>query len=929
MQVPVRPGELTVVEAEFDLDSGWDEDNVAFTISLAPIRMQAAASGDTSIEVVEGIRRQDGSFIPAEGGNRVSVRLVPPDVSRSLRGVSCSITEGAVKGAWVISGASTKLHPAAGPEIVMFDPSIGAFDAIQVDAVASTGRQMVLSNLKLVWETPDVLVPTTQQCDVPPMPAPLKAPAPRRGDGPLVSVIIPSYNRRHSLHSTLASVFAQTEQDFEVIVIDDASTDNTRGETLWYRENFPDRFRYLELSHNQGESYARNRAVEQANGYYLAFLDSDDQWAPTYLSRMIEALETPGLDLVWCFVDFFSVTDDGNLSPESYSWINQPGVIRNPNHGRIWLGPQHCVYRRSAFLGYNETIDKAEDADLYERMLTHNYRFGCVPENLVSVIHHRDSQNRAGEWSKDERWKRRQATRGETVVIDRSGRATMASLVMLAWDRLPMVRETLQNLMGTIDGRQTPYELIIIDNGSADGTTEWLDGKYEELTRLGHKIILNGWNAGIPLALNQGLLLREGDIFVHAASDIHMEEGWLNVLFDAFNRYPSLGVSGVLYDGIPPEILVDDGRYPGLLFPPSDAAIGPALSFPMDVYRRLGAFNTELGKYGREDTLYCRRARAAGYKVAYVHGTRAHHHGEELSPTGRTQEARKKQDALAATRAYAVHYSARLSEGDPAYITRSFNDLFLHSGCPTPAGLPYACMPPVVTLCFTLRHPDLRMVEKAVDSCIDHDIPVDVVFVCNNAEASVVDWALAKRRRLMQQGILVHVINYRGNWGIAKAYNAALAASWAPFIATLNDDIEAEPGWLLPMLKAAGRPDTGYVASILSQHRAYLSGDFRVGKTTQIARLGVPTRQVDPRQFVGFAGVLQRTKLADVGPFDTSTFVYHAETDMAARLAARGYLPHEVDSAVLHHRAASTRFAERSLRNLADRYTPQSLLYLR
>lgn len=819
-------------------------------------------------------------------------------------------TNGKLEGVW----ANSKFHKARqGEDTVRLGSSV---DELQIDMSSFRGEKVSLDRIELVRQEK---VATSQENS--------SFANQTENEPPLISVIIPSYNRAHCIFSSLASVFSQTRQDFEVLLVDDSSTDNTEGETLWFRNNFPGKLRFLRLDHNQGESFARNVGFQASRGKYIACLDSDDQWEPTYLEKMVAKLEGSGADLVWSFVSFFTVLEDGSLLPEKYPWVNLPDQIRNPQHNRIWLGPQHCVYHRRWFLGYDEDVDKAEDAELYERMLAQGAKFACLPEPLVRILHHTDSQNRSRDWTGNDRWRKRRESRNLTRAIERPWRASFFSLAMPVWNRTPLVRETIENLQQTIDREETPYELILIDNGSNDGTEQWLNDSYEDLVLQRHKVLFNGWNAGIPNALNQALLLKEGDVFLHAASDIRMEEGWLSRLSWAFNRYPDLAVSGVAHRGISDLSLHREEDYPGLLFPPDDAAIGPALSFPEDVAARVGYFNAELGKYGREDTLFCRRARAAGYRVAYVDGTRCQHLGESLSPAGRTEESERKRKMLEGNKAYTLHYTGMLAQKEEAYIHRQVNPLFsLSPGASVSlGGIPFP--PSQVALCFTLRSDKLSMVDKAVESCVSNtQVPLEVVFVCNNARREVVEWALAKRRTLMSQGILAHVLNYAGNWGIAKAYNAALACTWAPFLATVNDDVVAGKGWLERLLESACLSNTGYVCSNTTQHHAYLKGDFSVQTPEAFPPCQKTFATIEAKKFVGFASLVQRNKLAEVGPFDTSAFVYHAETDMAARLGIAGYHPiHRMDSFVLHLRAGTTAYAERSLRNLAYRHIPPSL----
>ena len=100
-----------------------------------------------------------------------------------------------------------------------------------------------------------------------------------------VSVIIPLYNKAHTIERTLRSVFSQTYTNFEVIIIDDGSTD---GSTNIIKEEFKDERLKIIVQQNKGVSYARNVGIENAKGDYIAFLDADDEWLPYYLQTVLE-----------------------------------------------------------------------------------------------------------------------------------------------------------------------------------------------------------------------------------------------------------------------------------------------------------------------------------------------------------------------------------------------------------------------------------------------------------------------------------------------------------------------------------------------------------------------------------------------------------------------------------------------------------------
>src|SRR3989338_1124324 len=107
---------------------------------------------------------------------------------------------------------------------------------------------------------------------------------------PLVSVVIPTYNCARYLRETLDSVLEQTCQDFEIIVVDDGSTDDTRELVNSYARRCPDKVRYIHQE-NGGPSQARPTGIRPAGGAFLALLDADDKWTPDRLEKDIHVIE--------------------------------------------------------------------------------------------------------------------------------------------------------------------------------------------------------------------------------------------------------------------------------------------------------------------------------------------------------------------------------------------------------------------------------------------------------------------------------------------------------------------------------------------------------------------------------------------------------------------------------------------------------------
>jgi glycosyltransferase involved in cell wall biosynthesis len=130
---------------------------------------------------------------------------------------------------------------------------------------------------------------------------------------PLISVVIPTFNRARQVQAALLSVLAQTYREFEAIVIDDGSTDETGcaiQEIIRSQENGEEQIRYF-FQPNQGQSAARNKGTDEARGEWVAFLDSDDVWLPEKLEWQVRAVEQFRGKCCACITDARLVDDLG------------------------------------------------------------------------------------------------------------------------------------------------------------------------------------------------------------------------------------------------------------------------------------------------------------------------------------------------------------------------------------------------------------------------------------------------------------------------------------------------------------------------------------------------------------------------------------------------------------------------------------------
>ncbi len=217
---------------------------------------------------------------------------------------------------------------------------------------------------------------------------------------PLVSIIVPSYNRQKTLPDTIQSIIKQTYNNWELIIVD-GSTDDT-GKLVSQYSQADKRIKYLPTPGNHGPSWARNYGIKSCGGEYIAFLDSDDEWLEHHLYESIKALQEEGVSV--CFSLWY---EKNNTTGELYKIPGPEGENRldkvikmlhlTENNGRI-IFPSHEFYEITCQKTVNichintmvlkrEVIDRvgmlnekllgSEDVDFMYRII-HDYRFCLI-----------------------------------------------------------------------------------------------------------------------------------------------------------------------------------------------------------------------------------------------------------------------------------------------------------------------------------------------------------------------------------------------------------------------------------------------------------------------------------------------------------------------------------------------------------------------
>lgn len=156
----------------------------------------------------------------------------------------------------------------------------------------------------------------------------------------LVSIIMPSYNTGRYIKETIQSVLDQTYKSWELIIVDDCSTDNTEEVVVSIKD---ERIKYFRNEKNSGAAVSRNRALREAKGRWIAFLDSDDLWMSEKLEKQISFMEKNGYS--FSYTNYEEIDVDGNFT--GYKITGPKKITKNGMFNYCWLGCLTVMYDRN------------------------------------------------------------------------------------------------------------------------------------------------------------------------------------------------------------------------------------------------------------------------------------------------------------------------------------------------------------------------------------------------------------------------------------------------------------------------------------------------------------------------------------------------------------------------------------------------------
>jgi glycosyltransferase involved in cell wall biosynthesis len=364
---------------------------------------------------------------------------------------------------------------------------------------------------------------------------------------PTVSVVIRNFNRGRRLLRAVQSVRRQRYVDYELIVVDDASSDDSLPPVLDLLAVEP-RLRVIELARNRGAAGAANVGVAAAQGVYVAFLDSDDEWLPDFLTEHVKALQQDGR-AVMTYGPVYEVWPEWSLS-RLISCSNGGDQRRTMLRGGCVHSMSTTVTRRSAIIeldGFDESLTVSHDFDFYLRLaLAMEQPLRYVSKPLVRYAISGDGVTaRFADWTAEYH---RTLERGyshplaaphvqelpmvqkavglalearrQTHIWVRRVRDASVSVIVRTRNRLAL----LQRALASVEAQDWPeFEVIVIDDGSSDGSHEWLAA----IDREDFKYVRFDESRGRAHALNYGALVAEGSLLAFLDDDDEWQPDYL------------------------------------------------------------------------------------------------------------------------------------------------------------------------------------------------------------------------------------------------------------------------------------------------------------------------------------------------------------------------------------------------------------------
>ena len=439
---------------------------------------------------------------------------------------------------------------------------------------------------------------------------------------PLVSVILPSYNRADRILVAVDSVLNQTYDNLELIIVDDASEDET-PEVIKSLDD--DRVKFIVHETNKGASAARNTALKEAKGKYVAYLDSDNEWELNYLSAMVGAfLILEDADALYSGQIIYSEFDSDPVAVRFASY-NKPLI-----HNRSYID-LNCFCHKLDVIdkvgNFDESLIKFVDWDLILR-ISNEFKIYSIPVLLCKYYNHTSETRITTKYNDNTmdyfEYASKIVNKHKMNYNIPSDLTKKVSAIIPNYESLDELKECVNSIL---EFNPELMDIIIVDNNSSNDVIQYLkmlneDGKA--------KIILNNENYGLAYAINQGIEVSDenSDILI-LNNDAILTDGAIGnlqkfaydnencgivvpheILFEndqdirnnvpyAFNNFECDKTPSKIYHNIINMPIFHDGGALELNYAPFFCAY-----IKRDVYNETYGLNAELGRHYRADSIF-------------------------------------------------------------------------------------------------------------------------------------------------------------------------------------------------------------------------------------------------------------------------------------------------------------------------------------
>jgi GT2 family glycosyltransferase len=509
----------------------------------------------------------------------------------------------------------------------------------------------------------------------------------RSGVSPRVSIIIPLFNKVEYTKQCLETLIENTPDElYEVIIVDNASTDGTKDFLVTLEGDVT----IIRNETNLGFAHACNQGADAAKGTFLLFLNNDTEPQKGWLEPLLKILDNdPTVAAAGSKLLFpdgkiqhagVAIIEDKKLPDPlvaRHIYYQKPSNLPEANQPRTYqaLTAACILIRKDSYEkagGFDEGYwNGYEDVDLCFKLQENGWKLVYQPESIV--IHH-ESISGPERFNKvdhninrlHERWIGKIKP---DVIINKDGSTTatdahqiqpyilppefkpeikpgrseirndLASIIILTFNQLEYTKKCLQSIA---QYTSVPYELIIVDNGSTDGTAQFLENYANE--HVNCKVILNKENLGFAGGNNQGIAAARGDYILLLNNDVIVTRDWLERLIAHIESDENIGMVGPVSNFVSGHQLVENTGYRKNLNKMHEFAknhfqnnvgitqdimrlVGFCLLIKRHVLDIIGGLDENYGNGNYEDDDLCLRSRIAGFRNIIARDVFIHHYG--------------------------------------------------------------------------------------------------------------------------------------------------------------------------------------------------------------------------------------------------------------------------------------------------------------